>query len=183
MAYREMVQQLGERTAAKVLAAYTEWAAGRLTDAAFSAALVAVIASARLRAAALADLGLSATLSARLGRYVPPQDSRLDPDTDRLTKAADTLVTELPDTADQEARVRRLGLAETVAAAIVAYSAGIRRRSTAASSPRIVGWTRGISASACQLCTWWAKDGATFPPEIEMAHHPGCTCTQLIITK
>lgn len=182
MAYRELVQRLGDATANRVLEAFTRWQAGQLTDDAFSAVLVAVIASARLRAAALADLGLSATLTARLGHYIPPQAVVIDPEADRLGKAADTLIAALPDTPDPQARVRRLGMAETFAAAIVAYSAGIRRRSAAGSNPRIIGWARGISADACELCRYWADSGATFPPTAEMAHHPGCTCTQIIIT-
>lgn len=177
MAYRDLVNRLGERTATKVENLYAAWQAGNLTDDALTAALVAVIGSANLRATALADLGLAATLTAKLGRPVPPVTEAPPDETDRLRKAATTLVAALAATPDALARIARLGRSEPLSAAQKAYSDGVAR------SPHVIGWTRGTSPGACELCQWWAKDGARFPPKMEMAHHPGCTCTQLIITR
>lgn len=177
MAYRELVQRLGYNTGSKVVGLYRLWTAHKITDEVFAAALVTTVGSARLRAAALADLGLSADLTARLGRYLPPEPTDIGPESDRLALAADTLIQALPDTPDPEARVHRLGWAEAIAAAVMARSKGIER------SPHVTGWVRGISPSACPLCQEWAAGGATFPPDANMLHHKGCTCVQLIITR
>lgn len=40
------------------------------------------------------------------------------------------------------------------------------------------GWTRKLESTACQLCTWWSRDGQRWPLSHGLATHKGCTCTQ-----
>lgn len=178
MTYRDHLTDLGAVTEGKVLAAYTAFTDGDLTEDEFVAVVAAIIAKANARAVAIADLSLAATLMLRLRRPVaalgltPPKG-----DAQRLAKAATTLVAALDATPDPLARVARLGRSEPLEAAARAYSAGIRQ------NPDVTGWTRGVSGNACELCTWLAQDGATFPDSVEMNTHTGCTCTPIPVTK
>ena len=171
MTYTDTLTDLSGQAEARALAVYASWSEGLLTDAEFVALLAAIITTANARAVALADLSLAASISVALGRPVPTL-GLLAPDDDpqRLHKAATTLVSDLDGTPDPHARVGRLGRSEPLTTAANAYSAGMAR------SGHVTGWTRGLSAKACQLCQWWARDGRTWPDDHPLKTHKGCTC-------
>ncbi|QIX27506.1 hypothetical protein ncot_13475 [Nocardioides sp. JQ2195] len=174
MAYRDSLKALAAETEAQVLAAYAAFLAGRMNAEAFVAILAAYIAAGNVKAYSLADLSLAMSLSVELGTPVaalgvsPPAD-----DADRLAKAAHTLlaVDELA-----TARVGRLARSEPLEAAARAYSAAMNK------SPHVAGWVRNVSGGACQLCTWWWREGQVWPADHEMPTHKGCTCTPQPVT-
>ena len=130
------------------------------------------MAGANTQAAALADLSLSASVSVALRRPVAPLGLLPpDGDADRLLKAAGTLQRAARRDARPRARVGRLARAEPLETAARTYSAGMTR------SEHVTGWVRNVSGDACQLCTWWARDGRVWPADHEMPTHKGCTCT------
>jgi hypothetical protein len=45
------------------------------------------------------------------------------------------------------------------------------------------GYTRGLSAKACELCVWLYKGGYVYPADRPMHRHPGCTCVPIPATK
>lgn len=172
MTYRDTLHELAADTEAQVYAAYTAHTQGRIDTATFTALLAAHVAAANARAASLADLSLSLALSVARRSPVAPLGLLPRPgDVERLTRAAHTLLDDLDDTPDPEARVKRLGRAEPLRTAADAYSEGMAR------SPHVTGWVRELDDDPCQLCTWWYRDGRVWPADHPMPTHPGCSCT------
>jgi len=170
--YRTQLVKLAGRSERQAVALLAAYRAGRLDRETFVAVLAALVAGANTQAAALADLSLSASVSVALRRPVAPLGLLPpDGDADRLLKAAGTLSAVLEATPDPEARVGRLARAEPLETAARAYSDGMAR------SGQVTGWTRSLSGGACQLCTWWARDGRVWPADHPMPTHKGCTCT------
>lgn len=171
MTYRDALTRLAAATEAQVVAAYTAWTENKIDDGTLVAVIAAYVAAANSRAVALADLSLATAVTVALRRPVAPL-GLLPPvgDTDRLHTAATTLLAALAATPDPVARVARLGRAEPLTTAARTYSEAIKR------SPHVTGWTRGLSATACQLCRWWHRDGQVWPADHPMPTHKGCSC-------
>lgn len=70
-------------------------------------------------------------------------------------------------------RLERLGFADPIAMAQEAFSNVMR------ADPRIDGWVRGMEKDACQLCTWWWREGRMWNTDHVMPTHTGCVCTQV----
>lgn len=171
--YRDLVDRLGEETAEKVIAIWAAWNEGTITQAEAIAAISVVIAKANQKATTLADLALAAALTTATRTIVHPHGlTRPADDLTRLRKAASTLLARLPDTPDPQARAARLGRSEPLDAAQQARGDAI------ATTTFVEGWTRSVSGSACELCTWWAREGRIWPKTHPMPRHKGCTCTQ-----
>lgn len=92
---------------------------------------------------------------------IPPADYR------RIEQA---LVTILGADQDTRMQVERLIRGETTQAAQDAY------RDTMKEMPEVEGWVRGLDSGACQLCTWWWREGRMFHPSTTMPTHTGCLC-------
>ncbi len=168
--YRDLVAQLGEATAARVVALWKSYLEGLLDHDEAVELIAASIAAANERATVLADLALTATLTVATRSVVTPAGlTRPADDPKRLAKAARTLLA-IKDVTEE--RVARLGRSEPLNAAQEARGAGI------AKSRLVDGWTRSVSGSGCQLCTWWRRDGRVWPADHTMPRHKGCTCTQ-----
>jgi hypothetical protein len=168
--YRDLVARLGERTAEQVTAIHRSYLDGDLDHDEAVGLIATFVTAANERATVLADLGLAATLTVALGAAVRPLGLRRPPgDLQRLTKAAGTLLAIKDVTAD---RVARLGRSEPLTAAQEARGQGLAR------STLVEGWTRAVSGSGCELCTWWAREGRVWRPDHPMPTHPGCTCSQ-----
>ncbi|MGI5951824.1 MAG: hypothetical protein ACOX61_08270 [Brooklawnia sp.] len=45
-------------------------------------------------------------------------------------------------------------------------------------SARVSGWRRKLEPDACQLCTWWWRNGRIFQADHPMPRHVGCGCHQ-----
>lgn len=122
-----------------------------------------------------------------IGDYVPSSDRlRLDEvghhiDQSRLRNAVETIAADL-DMADIESvaqlitRIERLARAEAIEAAQTGYGKAMAR------SKKVQGWKRGLEADACQLCTWWWREGRIWPKDHTMPTHPGCACSQEFVT-
>lgn len=170
MNYRDLVDKLGQATADRVVAIWASYLEG-LLDHDEAVDLIAVtITAANERATTLADLGLAATLTVATRTPVVPQGLRRPAgDLSRLAKAATTLLG-IKDVTEE--RIARLGRSEALNAAQDARSAGIGQ------SRLVRGWTRSLSANACQLCRWWWRDGRVWPADVAIQRHKGCSCTQ-----
>ncbi len=173
MTYRDNVTLIAAASETKVLAVFDRYEAGELDQDTTIALIAAIIAKANSKAVTLADLSLAATLMLAIRKPVPtlglspPAD-----DPDRLVKAATTLLAVEHLTRE---RVARLARSEPLGRAADAYADGIRR------SDHVTGWTRQVSANACELCQSLAGD--VLPDSVPMYHHPGCTCTPVPVTK
>ena len=172
MSYRDTLKRLSGQAEAQAVALYQMREAGQVDDDTFVAVLAAIVAAANSRAAALADLSLAAALTVALRRPVAPLGLTPSPDDpERLSKAASTLLA--VETLTPQ-RVARLARAEPLDTAARSYSQGM------AHSPHVTGWTRAVSADACQACQSMA--GGTLPDTVPMWHHTGCTCSPIPVT-
>lgn len=173
MTYTDTLTTHAEGTADRVEAVIADYEAGTLDRETTVAVIATLIARANVKAAALADLGLSADLTVAVGKAVPTVGVGAPPgDAARLGKAAGTLLDALPDTADRPARVRRLGRSEPLTTAANARGEAITKQ------PLVQGWTRNLSANPCELCVWWSREGRVWPKDHKLVTHKGCTCTQ-----
>lgn len=185
--YRDRTRTLADRSAGSLAGLYLLLAAGQVTEAQFAALAATSVATHNAQATVLADLALAAALTAALGVPVPPLGLGPDPsDRTRLRGSLGTLLARGRDLAlpgaDETDRavavgrmVRRLGRAEPLDAGRRAYTAGMRQR------PEVIGWARVTGPDPCPLCRS-LDDGSVLPPEVPMAHHPGCSCVAQPVT-
>ena len=172
MSYREKLTALGDETERRVLAVYTAYLAGELSHDETVAYIAAVVAQANSSATALADLSLAAELMLTLRTSVETVGVvRPVGDLARLTKAATTVLAIAQASPVPESIVGRLARSEPLEAAAQAYSEAIRK------SPHVKGWVRQKSPGACELCTWWWRNGRVWPAAHPMPTHKGCTCS------
>lgn len=146
------------------------WRIEELGDDLFSAALAAVLANYNGRAVSLAVTGFAAAATVATQTAVPVAPPPLIDDTDRLAKAATTVVdvaraSDVPDDI-----IARLGRAEPLKTAARTYSGQI------ADSKLVEGWSRQLDADPCQLCRWWWRDGRVWPKAHRFQTHTGCAC-------
>ncbi|CAN5191654.1 hypothetical protein BH23ACT9_BH23ACT9_08740 [soil metagenome] len=140
----------------------------------FIALGTALILRAEARAVALADLALALEVSRQTRTAVPPLGLGLSAaDTQATRKAMETLTTRLTETDNPRARAVRLARGRTTQTGGKYYDVGM------AEHPQVVGWTRGTSPSACELCGWLERDGFVFSADTPMYRHPGCTCVPI----
>lgn len=174
MTYRDTITSLAGQAEDAALELFARWEAGDLSDEQFEALLAALVARSNSRAASVADLALAAAVAVAVRRAIAPLGIVTPAgDPQRLRRATRTLREALPDTPDPRARVARLARAEPLDMAARTYSEGIAR------SRHVEGWVRGLSPSACELCTWWARDGRVWPKTHAMPTHKGCTCVPI----
>jgi hypothetical protein len=147
------------------------WQAGQMTDAEFRGSLHSLLVTGYASGLMVGDaIGSGYVNAAPVGLGV---DQRT---TDRLGQAAATTTTLLDAAEDPLPRLRRLTVAEHLDSlqqgVVGAYNAhGVR------------GYTRGLSANACELCQWLYKGGYVYPSDRPMHQHPGCTCVPIPATK
>lgn len=177
MTYRERVVALADRTSRQVRDIYAAYSGDDIGGDEFVALTAATVGRANSRARVMALAGLSAAVLVAVRRPVPTPRIAVVDDAERLTKAARTVLATAAASPVPDTIVARLGRAEPLTAAAETYSAAI------AAIPHVTGWTRQLGASSCQLCEWWAADGKVFPADTPMPTHPGCSCTQQIITR
>lgn len=174
MTYRDSVLTIAAATAAAVALILDAWEAGDLTDDDLVAMVAARVALGNTRAAALADLGLAADITAATRRLSLPL-GLLPPagDAQRLTTAVRGIVD--ADKSTARTRIERLADNEPKETAATTRGNGITL------SRNVTGWTRGVSPNACRACHGLA--GATLSTKTTMWRHTGCSCTQLITTQ
>ncbi|MBD7980037.1 hypothetical protein [Oerskovia merdavium] len=174
MTYRDKLHLLAGDVEAKVLDIFGEYSVGRITQPVAVRLIAVVIAKGNARAVALADIAFAANMMLALGQPVPVLGLVPRPgEVERLTKAAQTLLSIQGVTSE---RVARLGRVEPLNTAVTTYSEAMQKR-----AGNVKGWTRNMSADPCQLCTWWSREGRVWPASHPMQHHKGCTCTQSVV--
>ncbi|HEY0888675.1 MAG TPA: hypothetical protein VGE38_03570 [Nocardioides sp.] len=186
MTYQEETQTLTEQASAQVLAALSAYAAGTLTYEAVAAVVAAYVAAGNSAGAALGDVALAAAVTLQTGQPAAPLGITRPADEDqRLTKAAKTILDDLDAKRDEDAeaalseaqkRFQRLVEAEIRKAVADAYSEAIKE------SESVTGWIRALEPDACELCTWWWRNGRVWPADHDMPRHTGCDCGQLVVT-
>lgn len=186
MTYQDQTQALAEDTSAQVLAALAAYVAGEMTLSTFVGVVAAFIAAANSGAAALGDLALAAAVTRDTGTPNAPLGiTRPATEPARLAQAAQTIAADLdrdratdPDAALDTASMRflRLAEAEIHRAVADAYAEAITR------SEPVTGYVRGLEPDACELCTWWWREGRVWDDDHPFPRHTGCDCSQLITT-
>ncbi|WLP90082.1 hypothetical protein [Gordonia sp. NB41Y] len=171
MAYRDHLVALSERSERQVLAAYNAWLSGALSRDECIQYIASAIAVSNGQADALARMAYASELMTQLGTPAPVVSSVRPDDLDRLTKAAGTVLDVAEASAVSQTIVARLARCEPLETAAKSYSDSMIR------SGKTKGWVRQKSAKACQLCTWWWREGRVWPAEHPFQHHKGCTCT------
>lgn len=179
MTYREVLIRLSDDCQDQVVAIYRAYAEDTISEDEAVTLIANVIAGYNGRASALADVALAATIMVALEE--PVATAGVLPavtDVSRLEKAASTVLKVASESDVPEAIVGRLGRSEPLETAANAYSDAMK------ASPHVDGWVRNISGGACQLCTWWWRDGRIWPSDHRMPTHKGCTCTpQPVVSK
>lgn len=94
--YQEQTEELAASTVASVLALYAAVQAGGIAPAVAVPAIAAVVATANATAVTLADLAVSAQIEAATGVPTPPTGITPRDDTERLIKALETILADLP---------------------------------------------------------------------------------------
>ncbi|TMS50970.1 hypothetical protein [Mycobacterium sp. DBP42] len=152
-------------------AAVALWAQiGELGDDLFSASLAAVLATYNGRAASLAETAFAAEATIATRTATPVLGLPVLDDTERLAKAATSVLDTARASDVPEKIVGRLGRAEPLNTAARTYSDAIRE------STLTEGWVRHLDGDPCQLCLWWYRDGRVWPKNHRMPTHAGCAC-------
>lgn len=166
--YQETLLALASESEAAALALWAQ--VDQLGDDMFRAALSAVLGMFNGRAASLAATAFAAQTSMVTARPTPVTVAPLLDDSDRLAKAATTVLDVARASDVPEAIIGRLGRSETLNTAARTYSDAIR------GSTLTEGWTRHMDADPCQLCRWWWRDGRVWPKQHPFQTHTGCAC-------
>lgn len=165
--YQEALLALAVESESAALALW--WQVDQLGDALFAAALAAILATYTGRAAVLATTAFAAQASIATGQPVPAVPVLTD-DTDRLAKAATTVLDVARASESPEDIIVRLARAEPLNTAARTFSEQI------STSALTEGWTRQMDADPCQLCRWWWREGRTWPKLHPFQTHVGCAC-------
>lgn len=173
MSYTEKVVALGARTEAKATEILRLWKAGQISKTEAIGTMSSLIAKANVKATALADASLAATLSLETGEAVPAIGVTQCSGGTILRRAIRKILNTPTTEADMLMRVQRIARLEPIGQAARAHSKAL------AAQPAVEGWVRGMDADPCQLCRWWYRDGRVWPKNHPMPHHKGCTCTQI----
>lgn len=171
MSFEDVLAKLETNTAAAVLSVLEGFTTGALDRAATAELIGIIVATANAQGAAAAELSVLAWVDSlggapALPANVPALAHYLDDG--RLTAAAHTILEGAE--AELVTRMGRLASSEPVEAAQRTYGEAIER------SGRATGWTRKLNRNACQLCSWWARDGAVWPLTHTMPTHNSCKC-------
>lgn len=164
------VGNLASRTVTGLEKLWEAFSAGRIDVATFQTAAAALVASANVSGGMMGTLALAANLTTRLGAVVAPEPVSLAPwkvAPGRLETAVGTI---LSGSGDPRVQLSRLGRAEPVEAVQDGYTGAIAR------SKLLQGWIRGLEPDACELCTWWWREGRVWPRDHIMPRHKGCEC-------
>lgn len=173
MSYPETLVKLGTRTEAKAAEILALWQAGSISKTEAVGTMGSLIAKANVRATALADASLAATLSLETGSAVPAIGVTQRSGGTRMRRAIKEILDTPTADADMLMRVGRIARLEPIGQGARAYSRAIKAQ------PAVQGWVRGLDADPCQLCRWWWREGRVWPANHPMPHHKGCTCTQV----
>ena len=194
--YQAAAEQLATETAREVLAVYADLTTERIPPNAAALWIAAAINRANAAAVTLADVWLSVQIEELAGQPVPTVGVLPVDNSERLTKAATTVLDDAASysrqksvTPDQpaeseilanepvapEPRLERLARAEVFETAQQATLDAMQKQ------PLVDGWVRHMDADPCQLCRWWWREGRIWPKAHPMPRHKGCNCTPHVV--
>lgn len=170
MSYFDKLDAHATATQAKALNILDLYRAGKITKTEAIATMSAMLGKANLRAAALADFSLAATITLETG--IPTAATGVS--VRNNSRVAGRAIKQILDTptanADMAMRIGRLAHSEPLGAAVRASDRAM------AAQPLVEGWVRKLDPDPCQLCRWWWRDGQVWPKNHRMPHHKGCQC-------
>lgn len=199
--YQAATEALATGTEREALAVYADVLADRIPPGEATLLLAALINRANATAVSLADVWLAVQIEEQAGQPVPTVGVLPVDDSERLVKAADTILTQaqpvtpepaasgsesstaadlsdVPDRAERssaESRLIRLARAEPLEAAQRATHNAMQQQ------PWVEGWVRHMDADPCQLCRWWWREGRVWPKAHRMPRHTGCNCQPKVV--
>lgn len=193
--YQEQAETLAASAAAQMLALYAAMQTGGIAPSMAVEAMAAMVNAANAAATTLADVFASAQVEAAAGVPSPPTGIAPRDDTERLVKAVETILDDLPEpaapaeAAEPDADADEPDPAETAAMRLERLARSEPLETGQAVTVEIVnrlplvkGWTRKLDADPCERCQRWAEDGRVFPPDHRFKRHYGCNCQQQIVT-
>lgn len=166
-AYRETATMVDTDSRKVAKDVYDAWLAGDISDAEFRDSLLTVLIVTGVSARAAGE-----NFAAALMGELPAGSEISDEHLHRLGKAAATMTATLDVAQDIGPRVGRLVAGEALSTLQQSVVDGYARHG-------VGGYTRGLSAKACELCVWLYKDGYVYPTGQPMHKHPGCTCVPI----
>ena len=187
-------EKLADATAAEVLRIYTT------EDDDTAIVLIAgVINRANATAVSLGDTYLASQIEEQTGTATPTTGIPPADDSERLMKAAQTVLKgrpqpETPGTAENRSapqpgtenlpaedtarnRLERLARSEPLETAQKATHEAMQKQ------PLVEGWVRQFDADPCQLCVWWWREGRVWPKEHPFQSHKGCNCHPRVVLR
>lgn len=170
MSYVEKLSEMASSTEAKAVRIYELFKAGKISKTEAIGTMSAMVSKANLRAAALADYSLAATLTLETGQAVPATGVTVQSGGTKAMRAIKKILDTPTANADMLMRIQRFAHSEPLGAGARAYSKAIKTQ------PMVDGWVRGLDPDPCQLCQWWWRDGMIWPDSHPMPHHKGCMC-------
>lgn len=170
--YQAALEKLADKTARAARRAANR---RNVTKATRAANLAAIVQRANAQALALAEAYTQRQLEDITGRAVPAKGLLPTDDSERLLKAAKTIMAD----PDPLARAERLAQAEILHTA----EGGVRDSMTGKKRARggYLGWVRHLEPTACERCRHWARNGRIWPAQHPMPRHFNCRCVQEFI--
>ncbi|WP_261623292.1 VG15 protein [Nesterenkonia marinintestina] len=165
--YEDIVDRLGAQASASLLGLNSLMEAGTITREEFIDTAATVVDVARQRGTAAGEAYFRAYAEQATGRPYTLAATLPESQAERLSTALATILAASQDTHMQ---LDRLATAEPMEAASDGFQQAMQREKT------VTGWTRGLDTGACQLCTWWWREGRVFQPTHRMPRHTGCRC-------
>ncbi|GAA1663709.1 hypothetical protein GCM10010977_02520 [Citricoccus zhacaiensis] len=162
--------RLADMIVAQLVALVERHTAGRLTDAAFEAAAVALLTRAQAQGAALADIAAAAEVGRLRGTVLAAIGLEVREDAAGHARAELAAARARPEwDTDPVAAATVLASAVTLAAAQEATDRAYREHG-------VRQWVRVPNVGACELCQELADMGPA-PAGVEPYHHKGCGCS------
>lgn len=170
--FTDLLDDLGTKSESAATAVVTRYLADDLTLNEASTALAVVVRTSNARGVTLGSATCREILrtfgETAMFTVLPAAVAHAD-DVARIVKAATTALA-VREAAQMSAT--RLARSEAISAAHSAFS------SVLGQSEKVDGWTRELSPGACELCTWWWRNGRVWPKNYTIQTHKGCTCRQ-----
>jgi len=173
-AYQSALEKLADGTARAARRAANR---RNVTKAMRAANVAAIVQRGNAQALALAEMFTARQLEHVTGRAALAKGLLPTDDSDRLTKAAKTILAD----PDPLGRAERLAMAEVLHTAQGAVQESLTGKRKGRGG--YLGWVRQLDAEACPKCQHWARNGRVWPPQHPMPRHFNCRCVQrLVIT-
>lgn len=157
-----------------VVAVYEQWRRGEITKEQATDLIKVLVLTANTQGAAFGALSFQAYMETATGAALPITEGLKVLTPGEVTKAraaVDKAMHQPPH--KQFLALQRLGFNAPVRAATDSFYRGMGNDS------RVDSYTRGLEATACELCFWLWKEGYPYPVSQPMHRHPGCVCSQV----